>query len=56
MDFKLNLPLVAAILLTGIGLYYFLFENEKTEIWLFLLAGAGLNFVISFAMKGKGKK
>jgi hypothetical protein len=52
MRIRWNLPLVAAILLTGIGLYYFLFETAKANIWLYLLIGALLNFIISFRMKG----
>lgn len=56
MRLRWNLPLVAAILLTGVGLYYFFFEMEQRNIWLFLLIGAALNFAISLRMKGWNEK
>jgi hypothetical protein len=56
MRLRWNLPLLAAVLLTGVGIYYFLFEPEKQNIWVFLIAGALLNFFISFRTKGWNEK
>ena len=52
---KINLPLIAAVMLLGLGLYYFLFEPEKRDIWIVLLLGALLNMYFAVKHKERNK-
>lgn len=51
---KINFPLIAAVMLLGLGLYYFIFEQEKKDVWVTLLLGALLNMY--FAVKQKERQ
>lgn len=50
------MPFVAAILLLGLGIYYFIFEQEKNDIWMVLLLGALLNLYLAIKHKERHKK
>lgn len=51
-----NLLFFAAILLLGLGIYYFIFEQEKNDIWMTLLLGALLNLYLANKEKQRKKK
>ena len=54
---KINIPFIAAIMLFSLGIYYFLFEQDKNDIWMVLLLGALLNLYLAIKEKDrKGKK
>jgi len=40
--------LMAAILLLGLGFYYFIFEREEAGWWIFLLAGGIFNLFLAY--------
>ncbi|MDW7690380.1 hypothetical protein R9C00_23530 [Flammeovirgaceae bacterium SG7u.111] len=48
---KVLVFIVAAILLAGLGIYYFLFERQHTEWWLVLLGGGLLNLYLAYQAK-----
>ncbi|WP_020533770.1 hypothetical protein [Flexithrix dorotheae] len=47
------LYLSAAILLMGLGIYYFLFEINKSHWWVILLSGSVFNMFLAFNVKKK---
>ena len=48
---KINFPFIAAILLVSLGIYYFVFEQEKMDVWITLLLGALLNMYLAVKQK-----
>lgn len=50
-----TLPLVAFVLLAGLGIYYFLFERDRNTYWLTLLLGALLNLYIAYHYRKRRK-
>ncbi|MBT33005.1 MAG: hypothetical protein CMO01_25385 [Thalassobius sp.] len=40
--------LLAAILLAGLGIYYFLFERTSSSWWMILLGGAVFNMYLAW--------
>jgi len=54
-----NLPknfylyLLAAILLVGLGIYYFIFERQNTVWWVALFGGALLNLYLAWQTKNQ---
>ncbi|MGB0524611.1 MAG: hypothetical protein ACPGJS_16680 [Flammeovirgaceae bacterium] len=53
---NINLPFIAAILLVSLGIYYFIFEQTKTDVWMMLLLGALLNLYLAIKQKERRKK
>jgi hypothetical protein len=49
-------PLVAAVMLLGLGIYYFIFEPMRFGIWIMLLLGAVMNMYIAWRLKEQGKQ
>ncbi len=44
------LPLVAAVMLAGLGIYYFLFETDSYW-WILLLCGSVFNMYLAWKSK-----
>lgn len=49
-------PLIAAVMLLGLGIYYFIFEPTRFGIWIMLLLGALMNIYIASRLKERGKE
>ena len=48
---QINFPLIAAVMLLGLGLYYFVFKQHQYDIWITLLLGALLNMYFAVRQK-----
>ena len=51
VKYQYILPMTAGVLLAGIGLYYFIYERMRYDIWVMLLLGSLLNFYFAMKMK-----
>lgn len=49
--FQINLYLTAAVLLLGLGIYFFLFERSEIFWWAMLLGGALMNLLFAYQIK-----